>query len=218
MIVVFFDVDNTLFDMQRFRQTFDSALVESAGASAAARLWEQYEAVRSEFGHVDLPEAVRRLTTERPAAGAAVTQVIERFDYPSLVAPGAPAAIAAARRIGRPVIVSDGDPHFQREKIRRSGLEAAVNGDVRVYRHKEAHLAELLADFSADRYWMVDDKARLLGIFKRTLGDRITTVQIAYGKYSSAGPDAGDPAPDRTIGRIGDLAALLETVSSPRSR
>ncbi len=52
---------------------------------------------------------------------------------------------------------------------------------------------------------MVDDKAALLADFKRMLPGRFTTIHVRQGHYAS---EPADPAPDRSIERIGDLLAF----------
>ncbi|GIW06761.1 MAG: hypothetical protein KatS3mg060_1566 [Dehalococcoidia bacterium] len=208
-VVVLFDVDNTLFDTERFRRALDHALTETVGSDRAAAFWAHYEAVRAAWGHVDLPEAIHRLTSDDPVIGEAARQCIKALPVSAFVASGAAAALAAAAAIGRPVIVSDGDPVFQRRKIEQSGLAAAVGGRVRIFQHKEAHTAEIIAEFPADHYWLVDDKLRILSTFKRVLGSRLTTVQVAYGAYAAALPQADDLPPDFVVSEVGDVAMLL---------
>jgi phosphoglycolate phosphatase-like HAD superfamily hydrolase len=209
-VVVFFDVDNTLFDTERFRTSLHSSIEDRVGPSGVAAFWAAYEAVRAELGVVDVPEALRRLDASLPRVAQAVEAAIAVIPFAEFVVPAAAAAIAAATSLGRPVIVSDGDAAFQRRKIERAGLAAAVDGRVHVFHRKEAHIDELMAAYPAERYWLVDDKSRVLRAFKRVLGDRITTVHIAYGAYASAQPEGGaDFAPDHTIAQLGELVPLL---------
>ena len=209
--VIFFDVDNTLFDTERFRRALHEALEHRAGRDGAAALWAEYEAVRAEHGFVDLPEAVRRLAASRPTVGAEVAAVVETTSFAEFVVDGAAAVVSAAARLGRTVIVSDGDPHFQRRKIEQSGLAAMVEGRVHVYRRKEAHISDLVEAHPAEQYWLVDDKPAILADFKRVLGDRLTTVHIAYGAYASALP--ADPevfVPDHSLSELAELVTLLQ--------
>ncbi|MCS6800731.1 MAG: haloacid dehalogenase-like hydrolase [Chloroflexota bacterium] len=207
--VVLFDVDNTLFDTEQFRSALTAAIVDTVGPAGAAAFWRAYEEVRADVGAADLQAALSRLAEELPSAESAVTAAIATIRFEDYVLPGAAAALAAAAAIGLPVIVSDGDPVFQRLKIERSGLAAAVGGRVRIYRQKEAHIAEVVAAFPASRYWMVDDKRHILSAYKREVGPRLLTIHVAYGRHAQTAPRPEEIAPDFTVPSIRDVAALL---------
>jgi FMN phosphatase YigB (HAD superfamily) len=128
------------------------------------------------------------------------------YPFADRLYPGALDVIRHLSRRGRVVILSDGDVVFQPRKVERSGLWAAVDGEVLIYIHKEQMLDDVERRYPADRYVMVDDKVRILAAMKHSWGDRLTTVFVRQGHY------AHDPAllaasapPDVTIERIGDL-------------
>jgi len=203
--VILFDVDYTLFDTERFRATLSAFAGERS-----SQLWEAYAAVRATEPAASLPAALARLAGSDPATAQALTTALAQLDYRRFLVPGVGAVLAAARALGQPVILSEGDPPFQQEKIRRAGLAEAVDGRVLVYPEKAAHLAAVVTAFPASHYWMVDDRARLLGWFKRLLGLRSTTVQICRGPYAAEPPDPGDPWPDHRVAEIGALVPLLQ--------
>ena len=126
--------------------------------------------------------------------------------YDRFLYPGALDAIAHLATLGTPVILSDGDRRYQPRKIERSGLAAAVRGNVIVTDHKEERLDEVLRRFPADHYVLIDDKAAILAEVKRRLDGRVTTVHVLQGHYAGEPPDG--PAPDVVVQRIGDLADL----------
>src|SRR6185436_10893347 len=88
------------------------------------------------------------------------------------------------RRIGLPVLLSDGDVVFQPRKVERSGLWRAVDGRVLIYIHKEQMLDDVERRCPAEHYVFVDDKLRLLTAVKRIWGDRVTTVFHRQGHYA----------------------------------
>ena len=139
------------------------------------------------------------------------------YPFASRLYPGALDAIRALRARGRTVILSDGDVVFQPRKIERSGLWAAVEGEVLIYIHKEQMLDDVEHRYPARRYVMVDDKLRILSAMKAIWGERLTTVFVRQGHYA-ADPAQVDPYPaaDVTVDRIGDLvppAARLERLT-----
>ncbi len=209
-LVVLFDVDNTLFRMDAFKQALNDGLAQRLGQQLAGRFWQVYEDVRERYGHVDVPETIRLLTHEtHDPRCALIASFVESFPYHHLLFDGVLDVLRAIEEAATPVILSDGDPVFQREKVERSGLAEAVGGRVLIYFHKEDHIAEVLARYPAERYWMVDDKARLLGKYKARLGDSLTTFHVLQGHYAAAPADPGDPPPDKVIRTIADLVPYL---------
>ena len=104
------------------------------------------------------------------------------------------------------MILSDGDVVFQPRKIERSGLWAAVEGDVLIYIHKEQMLDDVERRYPARHYVMVDDKLRILTAMKAGLG------RPADDGLRAAGPLRARPAlvaslppADVTVEAIGDL-------------
>src|SRR6185369_8232346 len=90
----------------------------------------------------------------------------------------------ALRTRGPVVILSDGDVVFQPRKVERSGLWAAVDGNVLIYVHKEQMLDDVQRRCPAGRYVMVDDKRRILRAMKATWGNRLTTIFVRQGHYA----------------------------------
>ena len=50
------------------------------------------------------------------------------------------------------MILSDGDVVFQPRKVERSGIQAAVEGQVLIYIHKEAALDDVQHRYPAEHY------------------------------------------------------------------
>jgi hypothetical protein len=102
--------------------------------------------------------------------------------------------------------LSDGDVVFQPRKVERSGLFAAVDGEVLIYIHKELELDDVARRHPAAHYVLVDDKPRILAAVKQAWGGRVTTVFPQQGQYANdVRTVASFPAPDLTVERIGDL-------------
>ena len=115
-------------------------------------------------------------------------------------------AVEYARRLGRVVILSDGDVVFQPRKVDRSGLYDTFQGHVLIYVHKELELEDVEAKYPAAHFVMVDDKVRLLTAIKKYWGARVTTVFPRQGHYAlDVGLVAQYPRPDITLERIGEL-------------
>lgn len=206
-LVFLLDVDNTLLDNDRVKVVLDERLSALVSEERAARFWELYEAVRRERGIVDFAETISRFARDVSGgeAATAVRELFETFPFGEYLFPGALEAVRRIRAAGVPVVLSDGDPIFQKYKIARAGISAAVGGNVLVFDHKEEHLAKVVARFPADHYVFVDDKADILAAVKRRLGAGVTTVHVRQGRYGLA-PFRGGPSPDLTLGRVAELA------------
>ncbi len=209
-LIILLDVDNTLLDNDGVRGRLETEIQEAVGRDRAERFWQLYEQVREELDVVDFPEAMERFGRECDDSSCLgpLTAVLYGFRFSECLYPGAEAAIAHAGRLGVPVILTDGDQLFQRHKVRDAGLEAAVEGRVLVYVHKEQETADIQARFPADNYVMVDDKPRIHAAMKEALGPTLTTVFVRQGKYALA-PTAGElRPPDVELASIGDFTTL----------
>lgn len=203
--VFLFDVDNTLLDNDRLKADLATALAQDLGAGPAADFWRLYEEVRiDEDGVVDYPETLRRFAARYPGLAQRADALVNGVAFDAYVYPGALKVIADCRSTGTPVVLSDGDPVYQVAKIERSGIAAAVAGQVLVFDHKEDHLDEVTTRFPAGRYLMVEDKAPTLALMKERLGAGLVTVHVRQGHY--ADDEIPGFVPDFSIASIGDFA------------
>jgi hypothetical protein len=211
-----FDVDNTLLDNDRAKAVLDGRLLELLGSGGAARFWELYEEVRRDTGKVNIPLTMARYDEElertslEPAARRrqrfALADLVMGFPYGEFVYPGAPAAIARARELGRVAILSEGDATFQPSKIWRAGLVQMVGGNCLVFDQKLDHLEEVVAAFPADHYVLVEDKPAILREVEDRLRGAVTSVLVRQGKYGVV--PLGDQVFDLVLDDIGAFATV----------
>jgi hypothetical protein len=202
------DVDNTLLDNDALKELLAAQLRQALGAQGAARFWVLYEDVRHERDVVDLPLTAQRYAAETGRADQAedIDQILDRLPFARFLYPHALDTLRHLATLGTVSILSDGDHVFQRRKIERSGLAAAV-GRVRIYTHKEDHLDEVVPRQPGQQTVLIEDKARILDDVKRILGPRVTTVQVLQGHYAHEPVPAGFHA-DLTVQAIGDLRTV----------
>ena len=209
--VFLLDVDNTLFDNDRFKDDLAARLTSELGAAGNERYWAHYEALRRQTGYADYLGALQSLRADLPDAPGLARIADFMLDYPfaDRLYPQALEAIAHLRTLGGVAVLSDGDIVFQPRKIRRSGIEDAVDGRVMICVHKQDSLTTMRQRFPARSYAMVDDKPQLLAAMKKAMSGELATVFVRQGHYAieSAGTKIV-PAPDRMIERIGDLRAM----------
>jgi FMN phosphatase YigB (HAD superfamily) len=209
-LVFLIDVDNTLIENDNVKQDFDSHIQVEMGQALTARFWDIYEQVREESEVVNIPLALKRLREQTSLTELDeqtyqhVHSIFDNYPFFKALYPNTLETLAYLSSIGLTVIVSDGDTFFQAEKIFSSNLADAVEGRVLIYVHKQQHLDEIIAQYPADHYAMIDDKPQILHDSKAIIGNRLTTVFVKQGKYAT-GPLPPDFAPDITVLHIGDL-------------
>jgi len=206
--VFLFDVDNTLIDNDRVAEDLKRHLLSKVGEASEQRYWEIFEQLRTELGYADYLGALQRYRVERPRDPKLleVSYFMVNYPFANRLYPESLDAVEYARRMGRPVILSDGDVVFQPRKVDRSGLYDTFQGHVLIYVHKELELEDVEAKYPAAHYVMVDDKVRLLAAIKKYWEARVTTVFPRQGHYAlDAALVAQYPKPDITLERIGEL-------------
>ena len=207
-VVFLFDVDNTLLDNDRVSEDLKPYLTDKVGEPSERRYWEIFEQLRAELGYADYLGALQRYRIEQPRDPKllAVSHFMIEYPFADRLFPEALATVEYAQRLGRAVILSDGDVVFQPRKVDRSGLYKIFAGHVLIYIHKEQELDDVEARYPAAHYVMVDDKVRILAAIKKHWGTRVTTVFPRQGHYAlDAALVAEYPKPDITLERIGEL-------------
>ena len=206
--VFLFDVDNTLLDNDRVADDLKRHLISKVGEESAQRYWAIFEQLRTDLGYADYLGALQRYRIERPRDPKLleVSYFMVNYPFANRLYPESLDAVAYAQRLGRAVILSDGDVVFQPRKVDRSGLYDTFQGHVLIYVHKEVELEDVEARYPASHYVMVDDKVRILAAIKQHWGARVTTVFPRQGHYAlDAALVAQYPKPDLTLQRIGEL-------------
>ena len=214
--VVLVDVDNTLLDNDAVLVDLKRHLLEAFGREREQRYWAIFEQLRDELGYADYLGALQRYRIEQPGDPQILRASLFLLHYPfaDRVYPGVLDMVRQLRAHLPVVVLSDGDVVFQPRKVERSGIWAAVEGDVLIYIHKEQMLDDVERRYPAKRYVMVDDKLRILAAMKAVWGDRLTAVWVRQGHYAlDPAIVAAYPAPDVTIDRIQQLIGTINRVT-----
>jgi len=214
-VVFLLDVDNTLLDNDAVIEDLKRHLIDALGVESQQRYWELFEQLREELGYADYLGALQRYRIERPRDPHVLRISLFLLHYPfaDRLYPRALDVVSRLRRVGQVVILSDGDVVFQPRKVERSGLWAAVEGEVLIYIHKEQMLDDVERRYPARRYVIVDDKARVLAAIKAVWRERLTTVFVRQGHYAAdAQLVASYPPADISVDRIEALLDRAETL------
>ena len=207
-VVYLVDVDNTLLDNDAVIADLRAHLRDVFGAECERRYWEIFEELRRELGYADYLGALQRYRAENPRDPHVLRISLYLLHYP-FASRVYPRAFDVLRRLGESgpmVILTDGDVVFQPRKVERSGLWAAVGGEVLIFIHKEEMLDEVERRYPARRYVMIDDKLRILTAVKKFWSSRVTTVFVRQGHYATDPKIfASYPPADISIGCVGDL-------------
>jgi len=215
--VILIDVDNTLLDNDTLRVHLDRGLEAALGLDEAERFWVVYERVRAEDGAVDVPRTASELAAElaQPDVEARIDAVLGGLPFVECLYPRALEVVAHLGTLGTTVVLSDGDQSYQRHKIRAAGIEAAVEGRVLVYTHKDRSIEDMRARFEAERYVLLDDKPNILASMKQSMGAALATFLVRQGKYADAPLEAGALPPDHELASIADALGLTATDLEP---
>ncbi|PYR28756.1 MAG: haloacid dehalogenase [Acidobacteria bacterium] len=214
-VVFLLDVDNTLLDNDAVIEDLKRHLIDALGVESQQRYWELFEQLREELGYADYLGALQRYRIERPRDPHVLRISLFLLQYPfaDRLYPRALDVVSRLRRVGQVVILSDGDVVFQPRKVERSGLWAAVEGEVLIYIHKEQMLDDVERRYPARRYVIVDDKARVLAAIKAVWRERLTTVFVRQGHYAAdAQLVASYPPADISVDRIEALLDCADTL------
>lgn len=207
-LVFLFDVDNTLLDNDRVSADLKLHLQKQVGHEGQQRYWAVFEDLRSELGYADYLGALQRYRREYPRDPhlLTVSEFLLEYPFANRLFPNSLDSIEHVKKMGRVVILSDGDVVFQPLKIRRSGLFNAVDGNVLIYVHKELELDDVMERYPADKYVLIDDKLRILAAVKKLWKERVKTVFPRQGHYAmDPKVVATYPPAEITLNRIGDL-------------
>ena len=209
-LVFLIDVDNTLIDNDFVKSDLDEHIKVEMGEKVTNQFWELYERAREEQGVVDIPLALKWLREQTPLSELDeltyqhVHSLFDNYPFFDALYPHALETLHYLSTLGLTVILSDGDLYFQAEKIFNSAIAETVEGRVLLYKHKQEHLQEIMEQYPADHYAMIDDKPQILADSELILGDKVTTVFVEQGKYAAdTKPD--NFAPDIVVQHIGDL-------------
>jgi FMN phosphatase YigB (HAD superfamily) len=207
-IVFLFDVDNTLLDNDRVIADMRRYLTRAIGAASTEHYFRIFEQLREELGYADYLGALQRYRVAYPRDPCllAISSYLVNYPFANRLFPGSLDVLERFAEFGPTVILTDGDVVFQPRKIERSGLDAAVEGRILIYIHKERELDDVARRFPAEHYVLVDDKLHLLAAVKEVWGPRVTTVFVRQGHYAhDPAILASYPPADLTVERIGDL-------------
>jgi FMN phosphatase YigB (HAD superfamily) len=210
ILVFLIDVDNTLIDNDFVKSDLDEHIKVQMGETVTSRYWELYERAREESGVVNIPLALKWLREQTPLAELDeqtylhVHSLFDNYPFFNALYPHTLETLHYLRTLGLTVIVSDGDSYFQAEKIFNSAIAETVEGRVLIYTHKQEHLQEIMKQYPADHYAMIDDKPQILTESKLILGNKLTTIFVQQGKYAAdLKPD--NFTPDMIVQHIGDI-------------
>lgn len=210
-LMLMLDVDNTLLDNDRFSADLGEWLEAAFGADERTRYWNIYAVLKKSLGYADYLGALQAFRVDNRDQVRLQQAGEFMLDYPfeDRLYPQALAVIDHLSGMAPVLVLSDGDMVFQPRKIRRAGIEAAVDGRVLIYMHKQNELDDLRRRYRADRYTMIDDKPLLLAEMKRAADIVLQTILVRQGHYALATDAAALHSPaDRTISRIGDLLSF----------
>ena len=206
--VFLFDVDNTLLDNDRVTAALKRFLTSEVGEERTTRYWKIFEELRNTLGYADYLGSLQEYRRQFPYDShvLSLSNFLINYPFANRLYPGSLDVIDKFKALGTVVILTDGDAVFQPRKIERSGLAEAVDNNILIYLHKENELADVERRFPAERYFLFDDKLRILAAIKEQWQTRVTTVFVKQGHYAlDLGHVSKYPCADIEVSCISDL-------------
>ena len=223
-VFILVDVDNTLFDNDRFAVELSAHLETSFDVAERERYWSLHKKRWAETGISDYLGTMQefRIGLQNDPALLQMSPFLLDFPFADLLYPQALEVVAHLRTLAPSSALSDGDMVFQPRKIAHTGVFDAFDGNVLIYEHKQHELDRMQQRYPARHYVMIDDKPNILADMKKVLGERLTTVFVRQGQYAANASAELRNAPDIKVDRIGDLLGIaledLLLTSSARHR
>ncbi len=209
-VFILVDVDNTLFDNDRFAVELSAHLEASFNVAERERYWSLHKKRWAETGISDYLGTMQefRVGLQNDPALLQMSAFLLDFPFADLLYPHALEVVAHLRTLAPASALSDGDMVFQPRKVAHTGVFDAFDGNVLIYEHKQHELDLMQQRYPARHYVMIDDKPNILADMKKELGDRLTTVFVRQGQYAANASAELRNAPDIKIDRIGDLLGV----------
>jgi FMN phosphatase YigB (HAD superfamily) len=206
-IFILVDVDNTLFDNDRFAVELSAHLETAFNVTERERYWSLHKKRWAATGISDYLGTMQefRVGLQNDPALLQMSSFLLDFPFADLLYPQALDAVAHLRTLAPASALSDGDMVFQPRKVAHTGVFDAFDGNVLIYEHKQHQLDLLQQRYPARHYVMIDDKPNILADMKKALGERLTTVFVRQGQYAANASAELRAAPDIKIDRIGEL-------------
>src|SRR3989442_8851841 len=138
-VAFLFDVDNTLLDNDHIAADLKRHLEREVGRERQERYWAIFEEVRAELGYADYLGALQRYRVEHPRDPRVLTVSSFMVNYPfaNRLYPNSLEVLERVRAWGPPLIFSGCEPVFKPPKVKRPGLQEAVDGKVGICFPKE---------------------------------------------------------------------------------
>src|SRR3712207_8700259 len=127
-VVFLVDVDDTLLDNDEAQADYLDHIERRVGPEAAQRYWLIFRGLYNVLGYADYLGALQlyRLEDRRDQRVHALASYMLDYPFAERLYPKALDVLGHLGRVGRTVILSDGDAVLQPRKIERSGLCAEI--------------------------------------------------------------------------------------------
>ena len=203
----FIDVDNTLLNNDHVKDEIKKSLIAVLGQKEAGHFWHHHDEFRAYEKFIDFPRIIKQYCGEvhKEKCEMIFLQIFNSIEFTHVVYPDSMAVLAHLKTIGTVYLFTEGDRVYQHMKVRKSGLEAVVDG-VFLYDHKLDHVTEVVKEFADSRKIFIDDRVTILQAIK-TMFPAVYTINVRQGHYNEY--DKNDTKGiDKTIQTIGELLKL----------
>lgn len=207
-ITFFIDFDNTIINNDKVKDGINKGLSEKFGEDLADNFILFYNEIREELGHVDYLATIKKVSLN--INGNEIEEELHRFfdsfDFASCLYEGSKNVIKHLKKFGNVVVVTEGEGHSQRIKIKHTGIWDLVSGQVEIpVKNKVNHILKIIPKYKADIYYVIDDKPEILQKIIIKNIESLKTIHICQGHYS---PICKKEKFDLTVSEINKLTTV----------
>ena len=216
--IVLFDIDYTLFDVDKFKQKMLEEIIKSIGhkntKNIEKKLQDIYIASRRSTGYFNPKVFIRDLLGELNINTD--PKVLAKSIFKDTLFLGNlyketkdVLGILSKNKLLRIGIFSGGEDDFQRNKIKE--IEDFLHKEhIHIYFLKEKELSSIIERYKKYKLYLVDDRLDILNMAKN-LNEDTSTIWIKRGRFAKQQKEIPGFAPDATITNLKEVVGLVNT-------
>lgn len=212
------DFDYTLYDTGRLK---DEAITQGVSTYFAKNLqgqsvsqnlatfWRLYEEVKQREGWISFPDIIDKIAEEMHLSNIKIPlkRIIYSLPFHDYLYQSSLTTLQFLRRLGKVIILCEGDLVYNAAKIRGSGIVKSMD-DVYLSTDKSKLYPEIISTFPGYELFLVDDQVLKLEAFMHTT-PQATSFLIKRGLYIDQQPLDKDFQPTYQLSDLAEIVPIL---------
>ncbi len=206
--VFIIDFDYTLSDTSKVKADITDTLTSKIGKEITKHFWEYYEKTKKQNGRIDFPQTLIDFIdlNKKEIISTTAIDIFKSLPFDMHLHSGVKDAFKSLQKQGDIYIYSEGEPNYQLEKVRKSGLDIYTK-EVFCFTDKLKNLPTLFNTFKDYKIIYVEDKVKYL-IEAEKLNPNIITVFVNQGEYAQNADDQDIKQIDYSIKTFSEINRL----------